>query len=53
MGLSKYLENKKKVSLADAKELVDRGGSVIWRPDPSIPEEEQYAVVIIDPEVRD
>jgi hypothetical protein len=49
--IDKYLENRTKLPLDKAKELVDRGGSVIWRPDSSLPEDQQYAIVMNDPEV--
>ena len=49
--LDKWLQDKKQISLTEAKSLVDRGGSVLWRPDPSLAEENQYALVLHDPEI--
>lgn len=51
--ISSYLKDKRQVSLAEAKEVVDHGGSVIWRPYPSLPEEEQYAIVVCEPNIKD
>jgi len=41
---------EKRVSIPEAKVLAQRGVYLKWRPNESLPEEQQYAVVLYDPE---
>lgn len=40
---------EKRVSIPEARELAKRGVYLKWRPDESLPEDQQYALVKYDP----
>ena len=41
---------EKRVNIPEAREMLNRGVYLKWRPDSSLPEDQQYAVVLYDPE---
>jgi hypothetical protein len=41
---------EKRVSIPEAREMSNRGVYLKWRPDSTLPEDQQYAVVLYDPE---
>jgi hypothetical protein len=41
---------ERRVSIPEAKELAKRSVYLKWRPDALLPEDQQYAVVLYDPE---
>jgi hypothetical protein len=44
------LATRPRVSIPTAQEMSKRGVSLLWRPDPTLKEADQYAIVLFDPE---
>jgi hypothetical protein len=44
------VKEEKRVNIPEARIMANRGVYLKWRPDTSLPEEQQYAVVLYDPE---